>query len=81
MTYALTSFNTGQITLPKKWRDKVGTKTFMAEERDGWLFLRPIKAERDEPIYYENSEGFGIFAPAGINPDDIISRIKALNHG
>jgi len=32
MIYTLTSFNTGQITLPKKRRDKFQTKNFIAEE-------------------------------------------------
>jgi len=32
MNYTLKSFNTGQITLPKKWREKFETKNFMAIE-------------------------------------------------
>jgi len=32
INYTLKSFNSGQITLPKKWRDKFATKNFVAVE-------------------------------------------------
>jgi len=34
MNYTLKSFNTGQITLPKKWRNKFDTKNFIATETE-----------------------------------------------
>ena len=80
MNYALTSFNTGQVTLPKKWRDKVGTRTFIAEEREDGLLIRPISSAKDTTVYYENAEGFGILAPDGVDPTSIIARIRSL-HG
>jgi bifunctional DNA-binding transcriptional regulator/antitoxin component of YhaV-PrlF toxin-antitoxin module len=32
MTYTLKLFNTGQVTLPKSWREKYNTKNFIALE-------------------------------------------------
>jgi hypothetical protein len=32
MNYTLNLFNTGQITLPKKWREQFETKKFIAKE-------------------------------------------------
>ena len=63
MNYTLKSFNTGQITLPKKWRDRVGTTHFIAEERPEGLLVRPLKTET-ETVYYENEEGFGVYFPS-----------------
>ncbi|MFC1798024.1 AbrB/MazE/SpoVT family DNA-binding domain-containing protein [Patescibacteria group bacterium] len=54
MNYTLKTFNTGQITLPKKWRDKFETKNFMATETEEGLLIKPI--EDNEVVYYENKE-------------------------
>ena len=43
MTYTLSMFNTGQITLPKKWRVNQSTNKFTAEETKEWLLIKPIK--------------------------------------
>jgi len=80
MTYSLKSFNTGQVTLPKKWRDKQSTKHFIARETREWLLISPVK-EKESAVYYENSEGFGIYSEAWINPEDIISQIQNLQNG
>ncbi|MDD3663156.1 MAG: AbrB/MazE/SpoVT family DNA-binding domain-containing protein [Candidatus Pacebacteria bacterium] len=56
MIYTLKSFNTGQITLPKKWRDKFKTSIFTAEERNGGLFIKPIVEDSKQVVYYENKE-------------------------
>jgi len=79
MNYTLKTFNTGQITLPKKWRDKFQTKNFMAIETEEGLLIKPI--EDNEVVYYENKEWFWIYSDSGINPEDIINKIKNLQNG
>lgn len=57
MIYTLKSFNTGQITLPKKWRDRFKTSIFIAEEKNGGLFIKPIiKDNNKQVVYYETKE-------------------------
>jgi len=58
MTYTLKLFNTGQVTLPKKWRDKQNTKNFVAEETTQGLLIKPLSQNLTDTIYYENNEGF-----------------------
>ena len=57
------------------------TKNFIATERDGGLFIEPIHDKTENITYYENPEGFGIYSESGIDPDDIINRIKSLQNG
>lgn len=76
MIYTLKVFNTGQITLPKKWRDKFTTKNFIAEETPEGLLIKPI--EKDEIVYYENGEEFGLYCEKGMDPADLISAINKL---
>ncbi len=78
MVYTLKVFNTGQITLPKRWRDKFDTKNFIAEETKQGLLIKPIETKNDT-VYYENNEGFWIYSDKWINPEDIISKIKELD--
>jgi len=80
MAYSLKSFNTGQVTLPKKWRDKQETKHFIARETQQWLLISPVK-EKEDVVYYENSEGFGIYSESWIDGENIISQIKKLQNG
>lgn len=77
-TYTLKIFNTGQVTLPKVWRDKVGTKNLVARETDEGLLIKPIKG--DEIVYYQAKDGFGLYCEKGLPVDKIISKIKEL-HG
>jgi len=80
MTYTLKSFNTWQITLPKKWREKYNTKNFLAEETEAWLLIKPLW-NKDDIIYYENNEWFWVYSESWISPEDIISKIKDLHNG
>ena len=82
MNYTLKLFNTGQITLPKKWREQFDTKLFIAEEREDGLFIKPISTEKkSKTYYYENEQWFGIFNEDWIDSDDLISKIKNLQNG
>lgn len=38
-------FNTGQVTLPKKWRDKYPAKKYIARPQGNKLVLEPIKRD------------------------------------
>ena len=80
MNYTLKSFNTGQITLPKKWREQFETQHFIATETENGLLIQPL-ASQTSPIYYENKEGFWIYSASGISPEDIINQIKELQNG
>ncbi len=81
MNYTVKSFNTGQITLPKKRREQYNTKIFLAQETDQGLLIKPIFSQKDDIIYYENKEWFGIYSEEWINPESIISKIKSLQDG
>lgn len=77
MIYTLSMFNTGQITLPKVWRDKQETRKFLAEETEEGLLIKPIG--KDGTVMYENKKGFGLYCENGLNTDKIIDTIKRLN--
>lgn len=54
----------GAVTLPKEWRDRCGTKIFMAIETPAGLLIKPIV----ETEYYENSPtDFGLRFPRGMD--------------
>lgn len=42
MNYTLSLFNSGQITLPKKFRDKFRTNKYVGVEKDGGIFIKPL---------------------------------------
>lgn len=77
MIYTLSMFNTGQITLPKAWREKFKTKKFVAEETKDGLLIKPI--QKDETVFYKDKEGFGLYSEAGLDIDKAKQAIKKLN--
>ncbi len=77
MIYTLSMFNTGQITLPKAWRKKFKTAKFIAEETKNGLLIKPLM--KDETIFYQDNEGFGIYCENGLDTDKILKTIKQLN--
>ncbi len=70
MTYILSMFNTGQVTLPKKWRSQFNTTKFKATEEKGRLIVEPIENTpeqlRDENIEIYD-EGHGIRFKKGLS--------------
>ena len=46
MTKILHATSRGQITLPKSWRDKTGTKYFQVTVHDDKLIVRPIHPQK-----------------------------------
>lgn len=78
MIYFLSMFNTGQVTLPKVWREKYESKKFLAEEtKDGFLLIKPLMKE--ETIFYEDKKGFGLYCEKGLDVNKIKDAIKKLN--
>ncbi len=81
MAHTLKLFNTGQITLPKAWRTQYDTKNFLAIETAEGLLIKPL-IDKNEVVYYEDPEGFGLYAPDGLDPAEILSSLKRLkDHG
>lgn len=72
-TYTLKLFNTGQITIPKKWREKFNTKNFMAKETKDGLLIQPINDKKT--IYFEEKNGFGIYSEDALPVDNIVNKI------
>lgn len=69
-------FGTGQITLPKKWREKIKTKTLIIEEVPEGLLVKPLTTS----LFYEiNKENFGINFPLGIKAKDLAKDLKKAN--
>ena len=77
-TYTLKLFNTGQVTLPKAWRDKWNTKNFIAKETEKGLLIEPIMKDEDV-ILYENDKEIGLIFPKGISPQVLIDKIKEID--
>lgn len=71
-------FGTGQITLPKKWREKVGAKNVIIEEVPQGLIIKPLVPT----LYYEtDEENFGINFPTGIEAKKLTKELKKANEG
>jgi bifunctional DNA-binding transcriptional regulator/antitoxin component of YhaV-PrlF toxin-antitoxin module len=78
MLYTLKSFNTWQITLPKAWRSKYKTQNFTAEETSEGLLIKPLNS--NGTVYYEDKQGFGLYAEDWLDTNAIIQSIKSLRH-
>lgn len=69
-------FGTGQITLPKKWRDKVQTENVIIEEVPQGLLIKPLLPT----LYYEVDDyNFGINFPTGIEAKELAKKLKEAN--
>lgn len=66
----ITLWDNGAVTLPKEWREKYGTKHFIARENaQGYLVIIPIM----DIEYYENKDGTcGLRFPSGIEVGELI---------
>ena len=80
-TYPLKTFNTGQITLPKVWRDRFDTKVFIATETKNGLLIQPVEGakKKKDVVFYEDKDGFGIYCENGLPVDDIVAAIKEID--
>ncbi len=76
MITTLKIFGTGQITIPKVWRDKYKTDRYIAQETPHGLLLKPLVEE----LFYEDGEDyFGINFPLGIDAKELALKLKAAN--
>ncbi|GEM_PF-606060 len=67
----LKEFGTGQVTLPKEWRDKFDTHHYLARETNQGLLLEPILYDEEGIEVVEDSKG--LHFPKGI-PAGLLAR-------
>ena len=56
MNYTLNMFNTGQVTLPKKWRKQFNTNKFIARAEGNRLIIEPMSNFAHDPWDRETLE-------------------------
>jgi len=78
-TKVVTCTSKGQITIPKKWRDKFKTSTFTLSTKDNKVIIMPINLEQlqDEIIFDADRDNEG----KGVTPDEMIKMITAIQNG
>jgi bifunctional DNA-binding transcriptional regulator/antitoxin component of YhaV-PrlF toxin-antitoxin module len=79
-TTIIKSFGSGQITIPKAWRERIKAPAYRAFIKGKTITLSPIKEEDDYGVkYYENKEGFGLRFSKGIPTGELLKRLKAAD--
>lgn len=70
----LTLWENGAVTLPKEWRERYGTRHFLAKENErGYLVIMPII----DVEYYEEEDGTcGLRFPNGIEMGEFAKLLK-----
>ena len=70
----LTLWDNGAVTLPKEWRERYGTKHFLARENEqGYLVIMPIM----DIEYFEEEDGTcGLRFPHGIAAGELLKLTK-----
>lgn len=80
--YTLSMFNTGQVTLPKKWRSQFNTNKFIARPKGNTLVLEPIETDvpeglKDENIeFFEDEKGINIKFKKGVRAGDLVDYME-----
>jgi len=70
----LNLWENGAVTLPKEWRERYGTKHFLAKENEkGYLVIMPIM---DIEYYEEDNGTFGLRFPTGIEASELLSLMQ-----
>ena len=68
----------GQITLPKIWRKKFNTDSFILTMKESTIEIKPVDLEEltesDEVIFDAKRDNGG----KGITPDEMISMLKKI---
>lgn len=76
MITTLKIFGTGQVTIPKAWRDKYKTDHYIAQETPHGLLLKPLVEE----LFYEDSaDYFGINFPLGMDAKELALKLEEAN--
>lgn len=79
-TKILKATSKGQITLPKKWRDKFKSDNFFAEINPDRIIIKPLELETEEKwelLFDADLDNDG----EGILVDDLIKRLKKIIDG
>ncbi|MFA4891521.1 MAG: AbrB/MazE/SpoVT family DNA-binding domain-containing protein [Candidatus Gracilibacteria bacterium] len=77
MITTLKIFGTGQVTLPKAWREKFKTDHFVAQETSEGLLIKPLV---EDGFFYELEDGeFGISFPLGMAAKEVHANLKKAN--
>ena len=76
MITTLKTFGTGQVTLPKAWRDKFKTDHFIAQDTPQGLLIKPLV----DAFYYEDGDDyFGLSFPLGMNAKELARNLEKAN--
>lgn len=75
MTTISKATSKGQITIPKKWRDKFDTNQFIIKEEDDKLVIEPLVFNKLEDNNWEEVVDFSKIKKGGIDIDDVLSRL------
>lgn len=76
----ITSTERGQITLPKEWREKFGTNSYLMHMDDKKIVVVPLNLEdmaSEEVLFDADRDNDG----KGISPEEIIKILKKIRHG
>ena len=78
-TKIVKSTSKGQITLPKSWRNKFHTDSFMLKMEIDQVTITPINIHEfsEEVIFDADRDNDG----KGVSPDEIIRLLKKIKHG
>ena len=75
-TKILKATSKGQVTLPKKWRQRFDTDNFFAEIEADRIIIKPLELEDEnwETVFDANRHNNG----KGISVEDMIKSLKKL---
>lgn len=78
-TKIVKSTSKGQITLPKSWRNKFHTDSFMLKMEIDQVTIKPINIHEfsEEVVFDADRDNDG----KGVSPDEIIRLLKKIKHG
>lgn len=68
-------FGSGQVTLPKRWRERIGTDTVSVQEKEGELRIKPLKTDASSIIFDSAKVGH----PEGVEIKQFLKALKKTN--
>ena len=76
----LKQFGSGQITIPKKWREELKAPYFKATRRGHDIVLTPLETDNpNDPypaLFHEDKNGCSLTFPKGIPAGEFLKRLK-----
>ena len=70
-------FGSGQVTLPKEWRDKLSSPVIQMTIESDTITIKPLKVDEYETVF--DAEEFGY--ADGVPVEDFLKTLKKVNHG